>query len=137
MHRIAFATILFAVTSLSQPVMAQPTLDCTKSVQQAQQSVDKVSEDLKGMEKMPKDQLLQVHTLLDDAKMLLDGARHNCDHPRGDYDIARAIAKADAARGSAEAADVLHWHFMKGMSAMTGMGGTGAGAMHDMPGMKK
>jgi hypothetical protein len=140
MMRFALPTVLFVVTILPSPAGAQAALDCAKPVQQAQQAIDKVSEDMKGMDKMPKDQLVQIHALLDDAKMLLDGARHNCDKPQADYDLARAIARAEAARGSADAADMLHWHFMKGMSGMSGgkqMSGSASGGMHDMSGMKK
>lgn len=49
-----------------------------------------------------------VHTLIDDAKMLLHSARHNHKKPAaGGYDHARAVAKARAATGYAEAASVL------------------------------
>lgn len=48
-----------------------------------------------------------VHTLIDDAKMLLESARHNHEAPAaGGYDHARAIAKADAALGYATAAEM-------------------------------
>jgi len=138
--RFTLIAIMLAAVLYSR-VAAQPTLDCAKPLQQAQQAIDKVTEDMKGMEKMPKDQLVQIHALLDDAKMELDGARHNCDKPRGDYDLARAVAKAEAARGSAEAADMLHWDYMKGMPGMVGAGksvpGSTTGGMHDMSGMKK
>jgi hypothetical protein len=141
MTRLALALAVLAAMTVPRPAAAQQGLDCAKPVQQAQQAIDKVSEDMKGMEKMPKDQLAEIHSLLDDAKMLLDGARHNCDKPQSDYDLARAIAKAEAARGSANAADMLHWHFMKGMSGTMGgsmpMSGSGTGGTHDMSGMKK
>ena len=49
-----------------------------------------------------------VHTLIDDAKMMLHSAKHNHEHPAaGKYDHARAIAKASAATGYAEAATIL------------------------------
>ena len=51
--------------------------------------------------------------LLDDAKMVLAGARHNHEKPQGRLDHARAIAKADSARGYAVAADMLHFKMMK------------------------
>jgi hypothetical protein len=139
--RLALIAIMLATLVCPRPAAAQPALDCAKPVQQAQQAIDKVTEDMKGMEKMPKEQLVQIHALLDDAKMQLDGARHNCDKPRADYDLARAVAKAEAARGSADAADMLHWHYMKGMSGMMGGGtsmpGSTSGGTHDMSGMKK
>ena len=49
-----------------------------------------------------------VHTLIDDAKMLLHSAEHNHQKPAaGGYDHARAIAKARAAIGYAQAAEIL------------------------------
>ena len=98
-------------------------IDCGTHVTTAQTAIDKVADDMKGMEKMPKDQLGSVQGLLDDAKKTLDGARHTCDQPKGDADRARAIARAEAARGSAEAADILHWHYMKSGGSMSGMSG--------------
>jgi hypothetical protein len=81
-------------------------IDCRKHVQSAQGAFDKVRDDLKGMERMKlKEHLVYVRPLVDDAKMYLESARHECELPAADYDRARAIAKAEAARGSAEAAD--------------------------------
>ncbi len=54
-----------------------------------------------------------VHALLDDAKGMLAGAKHNHAKPQSDYDHARAIAKADAALGYATAADIFHFKVMK------------------------
>jgi len=105
-------------------------LDCAKPIQEAQASIDKATEDMKGMQNMPKHELVQLHALLDDSKMLLDGARHNCEKPQGDYDLARAIAKAYAARGYATAADILHFQYMKSMKGKEGTPG-----MKGMPGM--
>ena len=49
-----------------------------------------------------------VHTLIDDANMLLHSGKHNHEKPAaGTYDHARAIAKARAALGYAEAAEIL------------------------------
>jgi hypothetical protein len=112
-------------------------LDCGMHVKTAQSAIDKVTEDMKGMEKMPKDQLASVNALLNEAKKLFGAAHQTCDKPKNDYDRARAIAKAEAARGSAEAADILHWHFMKAMPGMTGMKSSSDKSGTDMPGMKK
>ena len=62
---------------------------------------------------MKKEDMALVHALLDDAKTLLSGAKHNHKKPQGKYDHARAIAKADSARGYAVAADIFHWKLMK------------------------
>ncbi len=45
--------------------------------------------------------------LLDDAKMLLNGGRHNHEKPQGKMDHARAIARATSAQAHAEAALIL------------------------------
>ena len=107
-----------AVLALIQLPSTANALGCPKNIAAAQAAIDKVVEDMKGeMSKkmkasgMAADMAL-VHALLDDAKMLLAGAKHNCEKPQGDYDLARAIAKAEAARGSAVAADIFHWKLM-------------------------
>ena len=88
--------------------------ECPKHFAEAQATIDKITEDMKGMEKtMSKEEMALVHALVDDAKMLLAGAKHNHEKPQGAYDHARAIAKADAARGYATAADMLHVRYMK------------------------
>ena len=89
--------------------------ECPKHFADAQALIDKVAGDLKGdmSKKMPTDQMALVHALLDNAKMLLAGAKHNHEKPQGAYDHGRAIAKADAARGSAPAADLLHFKMMQ------------------------
>ncbi len=91
---------------------------CPKYFAEAQAVIDKVTKDMKGeMSKkmkaagMAADMAL-VHALLDDAKMLLAGAKHNHAKPQGKYDHGRAIAKAGAAKGSATAADIFHWKLM-------------------------
>lgn len=126
-------TILATALPLGLGLVTVPAfaddIDCATHIKTAQTAIDKVTDDMKGMETMPKDQLRSVHTLLDEAKKTLDGARHTCDQPTGDADRARAIARAEAARGSAEAADILHWHYMKNPKAGMSMSG--------MSGMKK
>lgn len=104
-----------AAIALQMPSGAQ-AFECPKHFAEAEALIDKVSGDMKGdmSQKMPKDQMALVHALLDDAKMLLAGAKHNHEKPQGAYDHARAIAKADAARGSALAADLLHFKMMEG-----------------------
>ncbi len=91
---------------------------CPKSMAEAQAAIDKVTNDMKGeMSKKMKAagmaaEMALVHALLDDAKMFLAGAKHNHTKPQGKYDHARAIAKARAAKGSAQAADIYHWKLM-------------------------
>ncbi len=81
---------------------------------EAQAAIDKVTEDMKGnmSKKMAKENMALVHALLDDAKSRLASAKHNHEKPQGRFDHARAIAKADAARGYAVAADMFHFKLM-------------------------
>ena len=107
-----------AVLALGQLPSTANAFACPKHFAAAQAAIDKVTKDMKGeMSKkmkaagMAADMAL-VHALLDDAKMVLASAKHNCEKPQGDYDLARAIAKAEAARGSAVAADIFHFKLM-------------------------
>ncbi len=101
---------VFALAAGPAIVLAQP-LDCQHPIQRAQKSIDKVTDDLKGMESMPKDQLDHVHALLDDANKSFDAARHGCDKAQDDYMRARALGDAEAAHGYATAADRLHFTY--------------------------
>jgi hypothetical protein len=88
---------------------------CPKHFAAAQAVIDKVGDDMKGemSKKMRKEDMALVHALLDDAKMRLASARHNHEKPQGRFDHARAMAKADAALGYANAADIFHFKLMK------------------------
>ncbi len=103
-----------AVALLFMPSGAQ-AFECPNHFAAAQAAIDKVVGDMKGdMSKMmAKADMAQVHMLLDDAKMLLAGAKHNHEKPQGRLDHARAIAKADSALGFAKAGDMLHFKMMK------------------------
>lgn len=98
--------------------------ECPKHFAKAQAAVDKVTEDMKGEMSRTmaaagmKGEMVLIHALLDDAKMLLEGAKHNHEKPQGAFDHARAIAKADAAHGSAVAADIYHFKLMAKMPKM-------------------
>ena len=107
-----------AVLALGQLPSTANAFGCPKSMAEAQAAIDKVTNDMKGeMSKKMKAagmaaEMALVHALLDDAKMFLAGAKHNHTKPQGAYDHARAIAKARAAKGSAQAADIYHWKLM-------------------------
>ena len=103
-----------AVALQFKPKSAQ-AFECPKHFTAAQAAIDKVKGDMGGdmSKKMPKEQMALVHSLLDDAKMVLASARHNHEKPQGDYDHARTIAKADSALGYATAADIFHFKLMK------------------------
>lgn len=107
-----------AILALGQLPSTANAYGCPTSMAEAQAVIDKVTKDMKGeMSKKMKAagmaaEMALVHALLDDAKMFLAGAKHNHTKPQGKYDHARAIAKARAAKGSAEAADIFHWKLM-------------------------
>ena len=103
-----------AVALQFMPKSAQ-AFGCPNAIDAAQEVIDKVKGDMGGdmSKQMPKEQMALVHGLLDDAKSRLTSARHNHEKPQGAYDHARAIAKANAARGYAHAADLLHFQYMK------------------------
>ncbi len=94
---------------------AAAAFGCPASIDEAQAMIDKVTADLGGemSKQMPKEQMILVHVLLDDAKMRLNSAIHNHEKSQGVYDHARAIAKANAALGYALAADILHFNYMQ------------------------
>ena len=122
--RIAWLLVVFVIAMVvSMPSRAE-AFECPKHFKAAQAAIDKVTEDMKGdmsqaMAKAGmKAEMALIHALLDDAKMLLAGAKHNHEKPQGAYDHARAIAKADAARGSAVAADIYHFKLMAQMPKM-------------------
>ena len=96
------------------------SLDCSTYVHAAQHAIEKVSDDMKILDDVPRDERVQLHTLLADARMFLDAAQQSCDRPESAFDRARAIAKAEAARGSAIAAGVLRFHLTKGSAGIKG-----------------
>jgi hypothetical protein len=105
--------VVLTVNFAAQPARA---FDCPNRFKAAQAAIDKATKGMKGMAKMmSKKDMTLVHALIDDAKMLLAGAIHNHEKPQGAYDHARSIAKAEAARGSAEAADIYHFKLMAKM----------------------
>ena len=89
--------------ALLMPISVQ-AFECPKHFKAAQAAIDKATTAVKKLSGQPK---AEVHMVLDDAKMFLVGAKHNHEKPQGKMDHARAIAKADAARGQAEAALIL------------------------------
>ncbi len=103
------ATLIFLL-----PWGAAQAFECPKHFTAAQAAIDKVSGDMKGdmSKKMRKEDMALVHALLDDAKSRLASAKHNHEKPQGGFDHARSIAKADAARGYAVAADIFHFKLM-------------------------
>ncbi len=111
--------MIMRVVAITVPMMliswSTQAFECPTHFAAAPAALDKVTADMGGemSKQMPKEQMALVHALLDEAKMILAGAKHNCEKPQGAYDQARANAKADSARGYAEAADILHFKMMQ------------------------
>jgi len=79
---------------------------CPGHFKASQATIDSATTAMKAMSDKGKAGL--VHTLLDDAKMLLKSAKHHHAKPAaGAYDHARSLAKADSAMAYAEAAEAL------------------------------
>ncbi len=113
--KIKWLLASFIVAAIVQFPQTGQAFECPKHFAEAQALIDKVKGDMGGdmSKQMPKEQMALVHSLLDDAKMRLASAKHNHEKPQGAFDHASAIAKADAARGYAVAADILHFTMMK------------------------
>ncbi len=79
---------------------------CPNHFEASQAAIDSATSTMKAMSDQDKAGL--VHTLIDDAKGLLNSARHHHEKPAaGTYDHARSLAKADSAKAYAEAAEAL------------------------------
>ncbi len=115
--KMKIAAAAAAVVLTFQVPGAAQAFECPKHFAEAQAAIDKVKGDMGGAmsKQMPKEQMALVHALIDDAKTRLASAKHNHEKPQGVYDHARAIAKADAAKGYAVAADLMHFKMMKMM----------------------
>ena len=80
--------------------------NCPVDFSEAEAAIAKAKTSMDAMPNGEKKGL--VHTLIDDANMLLHSGKHNHEKPAaGAYDHARAIAKARAAIGYAQAAEIL------------------------------
>ncbi len=79
--------------------------DCPNQIASAQSSIDKAKHAGMGMSNT--DQMKQVNMLLDDAKMLLQEAKHNHGMAQNKLDHALSMAKAGSAKAYADAAAVL------------------------------
>ncbi len=100
----AFAVVLILPT----PWVAQ-AFECPKRFEAAEDTIDAANDAMIGLKTDL--HMIRGHMLLDDAKMLLGSAEHNHAKPQNEFDHARAIAKADAAKGYAEAALIYYKKF--------------------------
>ena len=104
MKKLFLAAPIIAISlGFSSPSWA---FSCPGHFDEAQAAIDSATAAMGGVSDAGKKGL--VHTLIDDAKHMLTAARHHHAKPAaGAYDHARALAKADAARGYAEAAEAF------------------------------
>lgn len=101
--------ILGALTGLAMLAGASSAANafsCPVEFAEAEAAIAKAKAAMEAMPDGEKKGL--VHTLIDDANMLLHSGKHNHEKPAaGAYDHARAIAKARAAIGYAQAAEIF------------------------------
>ena len=89
--------LIFAFSAVLQIPSRAEAFECPEHFKKAGAMIDEATKALKSLEKgSPLFRI--VHAAIDDAKMYLAGAKHNHKKPQGDFDHARAIAKADLAR---------------------------------------
>ena len=80
--------------------------NCPVDFQAADEAIADATAAMKALS--DKEKMGLIHTLIDDAKMLLTSGKHNHAKPAaGGLDHARAIAKARAAVGYAQAAEMM------------------------------
>ncbi len=98
------ATLMFLL-----PWGAAQAFECPKHFEAAEDAIDAANDAMIGLKTDL--HMIRGHMLLDDAKMLLSSAEHNHAKPQNEFDHARAIAKAEAAKGHAEAALIYYKKF--------------------------
>ncbi len=92
----------FAVALILPTPWAAQAFECPKHIEAAEDATDAANDAMIGLKTDL--HMERGHILLDDAKMLLVSAEHNHKKPQNALDHARSIAKADAAKGYADAA---------------------------------
>ncbi len=99
----------FAVALILPAPWAARAFECPKHIEAAEDGIDAANDTMIGLKTDL--HMTRGHMLLDDAKMLLGSAEHNHAKPQNEYDHARAIGKAEAAKGYAEAALIYYKKF--------------------------
>ncbi len=99
----------FAVALILPTPWAAQAFECPKHIEAAEDATDAANDAMIGLK--TDNHMRRGHMLLDDAKMLLVSAEHNHKKPQNEFDHARSIAKADAAKGSAMAALIYYKKF--------------------------
>ncbi len=99
----------FAVALILPTPWAAQAFECPKHFDAAEDAIDAASDAMIGLKTDL--HMIRGHMLLDDAKMLLGSAEHNHAKPQNEFDHARAIGKAEAAKGYAVAALIYYKKF--------------------------
>ena len=100
--KIAMLVLAFVVAWVFR-IPSVEAFECPAHFKEAQAEIDKAGAALKSLKKGSSLYKI-VHAANDDAKMYLHGAKHNHEKPQGEFDHARAIAKADLAKAYAQMA---------------------------------
>ena len=104
------ATAVVALTVQMAP--SAQAFECPLHFAEAQAAIEQTAENTQGMEsKMPKEDVALVLAHLGNARMSLVEAKYHHTQSNG-YHHARAIVRANEARGYAVAADRLHQNMM-------------------------
>ena len=110
------SAIIGAVASLLLGTGGALAFECPQHIAAAEQQIAKLIADMQGMEgRMPPESMMQVASLLGNARMLLADAQSNHGAAEGPLDHALSLANADSALAYATAADILHFRFMQSL----------------------
>ncbi len=112
--KLKWILALAAATLPLQIPSAAQAFECPKHFAEAQEAIEKAIASVKGMEsKMSEEGVTVVRSHIINAKMTLAEAQIHHENPEGFRHHARAIMKANTARGHASAAIALHNALMK------------------------
>ena len=96
----------FSVALIFLTPRAAQAFECPKHFAAADDAIDAANDTMIGLKTDL--HMIRGHMLLDDAKTLLGAAKHNHEKPQNEFDHARAISKAEAAKGFAVAALIYY-----------------------------
>lgn len=87
--------------------------ECGEHFAAAEEAIDKVVNDMKGMAMMDMAEMKASRHLLEHARKMLAEAKKDHANAKTAGEHALAIGKAEAAIGYATAADIYHWKVMR------------------------
>ena len=108
----SFLMALLVAVTLFTPLEAQ-AFECSSHLAAARKAISLAVRNMRDMRtRMSVYNRKLIYDIIGHAKMMYTGARDSRERPLYIHSHAWAIAKAHAALGSAEAADILHRHVM-------------------------